>query len=245
MTSKDKEWNADSAKKRLSIKEWDEADRPREKLMNLGRQSLSNAELLAIIIGSGNAKMSAVDLAKEILASVNNSLHELSKLSYMDFCKRFDGIGPAKALNIVAALELGFRRKSAEVLQKEKIASSYDAYLTVAHLMSDLSFETFWIILLDVRGKIIKILCMSEGGLTETAVDVRRIFKSALEYGAVSLILAHNHPSGDTDPSSSDINTTKKIYQAGKLLTINVLDHIIVGQDTYYSFMDNGDMRGM
>ena len=242
MHEKNNTTNFDSAKKRLSIKEWDEADRPREKLMNLGRQSLSNAELLAIIIGSGNAKQSAVDLAKDILASVDNSLHELSKLSYMDFCKRFDGIGPAKAINIVAALELGFRRKEAEILQKDKISSSHDAYLALSHLMSDLSFETFWIILLDVKGKIIKTLCMSEGGLTETSIDVRQIFRSALEYGAVSIILAHNHPSGETEPSSSDIHTTRKICEAGKLLSITVLDHIIIGLDTYYSFMDNGKM---
>ncbi|MBO5963525.1 MAG: DNA repair protein RadC [Bacteroidales bacterium] len=241
MEQRDKSFNFDSEKKRLSIKEWDISDRPREKLMNFGRTSLSNAELLAIIIGSGNTKQTAVDLAKEIMNSVDNSLHELSKLSYKEFCNRFDGIGPAKALNIIAALELGFRRKESEMLQKPKITCSKDAYTVFAQYMLDLEYETFWIALLDIKGKVLKTLCISQGGWNETSVDVRKIFKAALEYNAASIILAHNHPSGETKASRSDIETTKNIIKAGRLMSIKVLDHIIIGNRTYLS-MNDSDM---
>ncbi len=241
MEQRDKSFNFDSEKKRLSIKEWDISDRPREKLMNFGRTSLSNAELLAIIIGSGNTKQTAVDLAKEIMNSVDNSLHELSKLSYKEFCNRFDGIGPAKALNIIAALELGFRRKESEMLQKPKITCSKDAYTVFAQYMLDLEYETFWIALLDIKGKVLKTLCISQGGWTETSVDLRKIFKAALEYNAASIILAHNHPSGETEASRSDIETTKNIIKAGRLMSIKVLDHIIIGNRTYLS-MNDSDM---
>lgn len=237
----DKEYQ-DAYKKKLNIKDWDVADRPREKLMSLGRQSLSNAELLAIILGSGDKNKTAVDLAKEILNSVNNNLQELSRLSYQEFCNRFSGVGPAKALNIIAALELGFRRKESMGLQKPKITSSQDAYNVLAQYMLDLEYETFWIALLDIRGKVIKTLCISEGGWNDTSVDVRKIYKAALEYNASSIILAHNHPSGETDPSKEDLLSTKRISEAGKLMSINVLDHIIIGNNGYLSLLDQGYM---
>lgn len=230
----------DSYEKRLNIKQWDTADRPREKLMNLGRQNLSNAELLAIILGSGNTKQTAVDLAKDILDSVNNNLHELSKLSYKDFCNRFNGIGPAKALNIIAALELGFRRKESSALQKTRITSSADAYGVLAQYLLDLDYEAFWIILLDIKGKVLKCMCISEGGWNDTSIDIRKIFKAALEFNASSLILAHNHPSGETEPSKEDIATTRRIIEAGKLMSIKILDHIIIGNCKYLSMLDEG-----
>lgn len=226
--------------KRLSIKQWDMADRPREKMMMFGRKSLSNAELLAIIIGSGNADLSAVDLAKQILDSVGNNLYELSKLSYKDYCNRFKGIGPAKALNIIAALELGYRRKETAMLHRQRIASSYDAYTQIAQFLLDLDYEAFYVIFLDVRSKVLKTECISEGGWNTTAVDVRRIFKIALEHNASSIILAHNHPSGETEPSRLDINVTKQICEAGRLMSIKVLDHLIIGNGTFYSMLDNG-----
>lgn len=230
------------SRKRLSIKQWDLADRPREKMMMFGRTSLSNAELLAIIIGSGNANLSAVDLAKQILGSVGNNLHELSKLSYKDYCNRFKGIGPAKALNIIAALELGFRRKETAMLERQQIISSYDAYTHVAQFLLDLDYEAFYVIFLDIKSKVLKTECVSVGGWNTTVVDVRRIFKIALEYNAFSIILAHNHPSGDIQPSRCDFDTTKNICDAGKVMSINVRDHLIVGNGTFYSMLDNGSL---
>jgi DNA repair protein RadC len=228
---------------KTTIKDWDEADRPREKLMSLGRQSLTNAELLAIILGGGNKEKNAVELAKEILLSVENNLSELSKLSYKDFCNRFKGIGPAKAISIVAALELGYRRKQSSSLQRPIINSSNDAYNTVAHLLLERDVENFFILLLANNNKLIKIVQISSGGINETLVDRKIIFKTALEHNAVKIILAHNHPSGDTKPSNADINATRTIVEAGKIMSIQVLDHIIIGVDNaYYSFLDNGLM---
>ncbi len=226
---------------KTTIKDWDEADRPREKLMRLGRQSLTNAELLAIILGGGNKEKNAVELAKEILLSVENNLSELSKLSYKDFCNRFKGIGPAKAISIVAALELGYRRKQSSSLQRPMINSSNDAYNAVAHLLLERDVENFFILLLANNNKLIKIVQISSGGINETLVDRKIIFKTALEHNAVKIILAHNHPSGDTKPSNADINATRTIVEAGKIMSIQVLDHIIIGVDNaYYSFLDNG-----
>lgn len=226
---------------KTTIKDWNEADRPREKLMTLGRQNLTDAELLAIILGGGNKEKNAVELAKEILLSVNNNLSELSKLSYKDFCNRFNGIGPAKAVGIVAALELGYRRKESATLQRPIIKSSKDVYAAIAHLLLEQETENFLIVLLANNNKVIKVVPISNGGMNETVVDRKVIFKTALEYGASKIVLAHNHPSGDTKPSQADINTTKIIMEAGRILSIQVLDHIIIGNDeNYYSFMDNG-----
>lgn len=226
---------------KTTIKDWDEADRPREKLMNLGRQSLTNAELLAIILGGGNKEKNAVDLAKEILLSVGNNLSELSKLSYKDYCNRFKGVGPAKAISIVAALELGYRRKQSTSLQRPVINSSNDAYNAIAHLLLEKDVESFYVLLLTNSNKLIRVVPISHGGINETLVDRKIVFKVALENNAVKIILAHNHPSGDIKPSNADINTTKTIVEAGKIMSIQVLDHIIIGvDDCYYSFVDNG-----
>lgn len=226
---------------KTTIKDWDEADRPREKLMNLGRQSLTNAELLAIILGGGNKEKNAVELAKEILLSVNNNLSELSKLSYKDYCNRFNGVGPAKAISIVAALELGYRRKQSTSLQRPVINSSNDAYNAIAHLLLEKDVESFYVLLLTNSNKLISVVPISHGGINETLVDRKIVFKVALENNAVKIILAHNHPSGDIKPSNADINTTKTIVEAGKIMSIQVLDHIIIGvDDCYYSFVDNG-----
>lgn len=226
---------------KTTIKDWDEADRPREKLMNLGRQSLTNAELLAIILGGGNKEKNAVDLAKEILLSVDNNLSELSKLSYKDYCNRFKGVGPAKAISIVAALELGYRRKQSTSLQRPVINSSNDAYNAIAHLLLEKDVESFYVLLLTNSNKLIRVVPISHGGINETLVDRKIVFKVALENNAVKIILAHNHPSGDIKPSNADINTTKTIVEAGKIMSIQVLDHIIIGvDDCYYSFVDNG-----
>ena len=226
---------------KTTIKDWNEADRPREKLMNLGRQSLTNAELLAIILGGGNKEKNAVELAKEILLSVNNNLSELSKLSYKDFCNRFNGVGPAKAISIVAALEFGYRRKQSTSLQRPIINSSSDAYNAVAHLLLEKDVESFFVMLLSNNNKLIRIVPISHGGINETLVDRKIVFKAALENNAVKIILTHNHPSGDMKPSQADINTTRTIVEAGKIMSIQVLDHLIIGEDDrYYSFLDNG-----
>lgn len=226
---------------KTTIKDWDEADRPREKLMNLGRQSLTNAELLAIILGGGNKEKNAVELAKEILLSVNNNLSELSKLSYKDFCNRFKGIGPAKAIGIVAALELGYRRRQSTTLQRPVINSSTDAYDAIAHYLLEKDVESFFVMLLSNNNKLIRVVPISHGGINETLVDRKIVFKVALENNAVKIILAHNHPNGETKPSQADINTTRTIVEAGKIMSIQVLDHLIIGEDDrYYSFLDNG-----
>lgn len=226
---------------KATIKDWDEADRPREKLMNLGRQSLTNAELLAIILGGGNKEKNAVELAKEILLSVNNNLSELSKLSYKDFCNRFKGIGPAKAISIVAALELGYRRRQSTTLQRPIINSSTDAYDAIAHYLLEKDVESFFVMLLSNNNKLIRVVPISHGGINETLVDKKIVFKVALENNAVKIILAHNHPSGEIKPSQADINTTRTIVEAGKIMSIQVLDHLIIGEDDrYYSFLDNG-----
>jgi len=226
---------------RTPIKQWSDADKPREKLMLKGKDSLSDAELIAILIGSGNRTESAVELSRRVLHSVSDNLTELSRLSLADLMK-FQGIGEAKAITIIAALELGKRRRSAEILQRKSIRSSKEAFECIYAQASDLGYEKFWIILLDQAQQIIRIHEISEGGITGTVADPKKIFRLALETGATNLILCHNHPSGQLRPSQADTQLTEKIYSAGKLLDINVLDHIIVGHDNYYSFADNGLM---
>lgn len=226
---------------KTSIKHWSDADKPREKMLLKGKDSLSDAELIAILIGSGNRKESAVELSRRILRSVSDNLAELSRLSVNDLMK-FQGIGEAKAITIVAALELGKRRRSAEIIQRKSIRSSKEAFESVYALASDLSYEKFWIILLDQAQQILRIAEISEGGITGTVADPKKIFRLALETGATNIILCHNHPSGQLKPSQADTHLTQKIFSAGKLLDINVLDHIIVGRDDYFSFADNGIM---
>ena len=224
-------------KEKTSIKNWAEDDRPREKLLLKGKHSLSNAELIAILLGSGSKELSAVDLAKKILNFSNDNLIELSKLSVTDLMK-FRGIGQAKAISIIAALELGKRRRSEDVLEKEKITSSHDAFEVFQGILSDSQYEEFWMLLLNKANKIIKNINISEGGISGTVADPKKIFKLALENNATSIILSHNHPSGNIQPSDSDLKLTKKLVDAGKLLDISVLDHLIIGDEKYYSFAD-------
>ncbi len=227
--------------KSFSIKNWAEEDRPREKLLLKGRHVLTDAELIAILIGSGTKKESAVELSKRILAQFGNNLNELAKLSVQDLMK-FKGIGEAKAISIVAALELGRRRKPDENLKGEKIISSKDIFEFIRADFQDLPNEEFHILLLNRTNIVIRKEKISTGGVSATVVDPKIIFKSALEHRASSIVLSHNHPSGNLKPSSEDISMTKKIKEAGLLLQIPVLDHLIISDTTYFSFADEGLM---
>ena len=224
----------------MPINMWANEDRPREKLLEKGKGHLSKAELVAILIGSGSSSESAVDLARKILDSVDNNLAELSRLSINDLCK-FKGIGKAKAISIIAALEIGRRRRADETLvKKSKIQSSSDVYEIIYAELSDKSHEEFWILLLDRANQLIIKKSISEGGLSGTIADPKKIFKLALDQNCSSIILAHNHPSNNLQPSENDIKLTKSIRKAALTLEINVLDHIIVGSDNYFSFADEG-----
>lgn len=228
-----------SYKPHLPINAWAEDDRPREKMTKTGKNSLSNAELIAILLGSGSKNESAVELAKRILFSIEDNLIELSKLGVKELCA-FKGIGPAKAISIIAALELGRRRRGAEVLKRKKILCSQDAFELLQMDLSDCKHEEFWIILLNRGNQVLKTARISEGGLSGTIADPKRIFKTAIDHQASAIILSHNHPSGNTRPSSNDINITQKLIKAGQTIDIQVLDHIIIGTESYYSFSDEG-----
>jgi len=221
----------------LSIKSWAEEDRPREKLILKGRSALTDAELVAILIGSGNNTMSAVELSKVILNSVQNDLNRLAKLSLTDL-KEFNGIGEAKALSIISALELGRRRNNTEASLKYKIKSSNDIYTLMKSNLLDLPHEEFWIIMLNRANEVLKKVSLSVGGLVGTVVDTRLIFKSALDNFATAIILVHNHPSGNKNPSEADVVLTTKLVKAGQLMEITVLDHVIFTDSGYYSFAD-------
>lgn len=225
--------------KKPSIKEWAVEDRPREKMLAKGIRSLSEAELVAILIGSGNLEESAVEVSRRILASVNNNLNELGKKSINDL-QKFKGIGPAKAITIASAMELGRRRKETEPDEKPKVVTSSDAASIFRPLLSDLPHEEFWILLLNRNNLVIDKMMVSQGGLAGTVIDVRIILKVALDKLASSMILCHNHPSGNLIPSEADKEITKKIKEAGKHMDIPVLDHLIIGNDTYFSFADEG-----
>jgi len=229
----------DYNQEKQSIKNWNEDDRPREKLALKGRSSLSDAELLAIIIGSGNRDESAVELAKRILKYANHNWNELAKYSIQDLCK-FKGVGEAKAISIITALEIGRRRNSQEVLERNKITSSQDAAIILQQKIGDLPIEEFWVMYLNQGNRIIKTEQISRGGITQTAVDVRIIFKLGIELMATAIILSHNHPSGNLIPSEADKNLTKKIIEASKHIDIQILDHIIVSQKDFFSFADEG-----
>lgn len=220
-----------------SIKGWAEADRPREKLLIHGRTVLSDAELIAILIGSGTQSLSAIDVGKNILTGVNNDLNHLAKFSVKEFMK-FKGIGQAKAISIIAALELGRRRKESAVQEKPKIVSSQDAYDLLKSVMLDLHHEEFWVIMLNRANRVIRMKRVSSGGISGTVADVKIIFKEAIDQLASALILSHNHPSGNRNPSEQDIRLTRKMKESGQLLDIPVLDHIIFAEDKYYSFAD-------
>lgn len=220
-----------------SIKQWAEEDRPREKLILKGKSSLSNAEILAILIGSGNRDQTAVELAQTILTANQNNLNALSGLSLEELMK-FKGIGEAKAITILAALELGRRRRSSEVLEQKTIRSSKDVFELMYADLADQSFEEFWIILLKRNNQVISKKRISEGGIAGTVADPKKIFKLALDAQASSIILCHNHPSGNLKPSEQDKQLTKKIFLAGKTLDISVLDHLIFGNEGFFSFAD-------
>ena len=227
---------------RIPISQWAEDDRPREKLINKGSTVLSDAELIAILIGSGNQTESAVDLSKKILASVGGNLISLSKLNISDL-KKFKGIGEAKAVTIAAALELGKRRRSAEAIQQKKITSSKQAHDILQEYLADANYEQFCILLLNRANHLIRTIVISDGGISGTVADPKKIFKMALENNASSIILGHNHPSGQVTPSDVDIALTRKLCQGGLLLDMPVLDHIIVGDEKYYSFKDEGKLE--
>ncbi|MGO3184190.1 MAG: RadC family protein [Aequorivita sp.] len=221
----------------FSIKNWNEDDRPREKMLLKGRIALSDAELVAILISSGSRNESAVSLSQRILASVNNNLSELGRLSISKLME-FKGIGEAKAISIAAATELGRRRRTGEALERQKITSSNSVFEFIQPVIGELPHEEFWILYLNNSNKVIKSAQLSKGGITGTVVDVRLAFKEALQLGAVGIILAHNHPSGTLKPSQADIQLTKKLKIAGDSLDIKVLDHLIITEKAYFSFAD-------
>jgi len=224
----------------LSIKEWALEDRPREKLLAKGLLSLSDAELVAILIGSGSARESAVELARKILLDCNNNLHELGKKNIEELKTSYHGIGEAKAIAIVSALELGRRRKMQDVQERPKIAGSRDVFELLQPVLGDLLHEEFWILLLNRANRVISRHKVSQGGISGTVIDVRVIMKSGIEKLASSIILCHNHPSGNLQPSEADEQITKKLMEAGKLMDIPILDHIIVTDKSYFSFADEG-----
>lgn len=229
----------EETKQLFGIKSWAEDDRPREKLIGKGRTAVTDAELIAILIGSGNKDETAVELSKRILNKVSNNLNELSKLSVNDLMQ-FKGIGEAKAISIVSALELGRRRKETENVKREKITSSKVAYDLMKPVFWDLPHEEFWLLLLNRSNHVIKKELVSRGGVAGTVVDAKIIFKVAVENLASSIMLFHNHPSGNLTPSDADKHITKNIKEAGKVLEIQLLDHIIVSDVSYYSFNDEG-----
>ncbi len=222
-----------------SIKNWSEDDRPREKMLMKGSAALSDSELLAILINAGNVEKSAVDLAKEVLKMGKDNLNELGKLSIKDF-QKIKGIGNAKAMVITAALELGRRRDNATVLLKPFIRNSQEIACYLKQNLKDYNYEVFAVIFLNRANKIKHFEIISRGGITGTVADPRLILKKAIEEEATSIILSHNHPSGNLKPSQADEDITNKIKQAASYLDIKVLDHIIVSEDGYYSFADEG-----
>lgn len=221
----------------FSIKEWNEDDRPREKLLLKGKTALSDAELIAILIASGSRNESAVALSQRILASVANNLNELAKLSVKEL-QEFKGIGEAKGIAITAALELGKRQRAQEALVRKKITNSNSVFEVMQPILGDLPHEEFWIVYLNNSNKVLLTKQLSKGGITGTLVDVRLVFKNALQLGAVAVVLAHNHPSGTLQPSEADKKLTNKLKIAGESLDIKVLDHLIITEKSYFSFAD-------
>ena len=224
-----------------SIKEWAADDRPREKMMAKGKAALSNAELIAILIGSGNSELSAVELSRSILDSVSNDLIALSNLTLADLMQH-KGIGEAKAITIMAALELGKRRRGAEANLPTEVKDSKDSFERFLPYIDDPRQEHFLVMYLNQSNHALKVECISNGGTTNVIADPKVIFKNSLTLNATCIVLGHNHPSGNPRPSEEDRLLTKKLVAAGKLLDINVIDHIIIGNERYYSFRDHGEM---
>jgi DNA repair protein RadC len=223
----------------LKITDWAVEDRPREKMMQYGTSTLSDAELLGILISSGTKDKSAVDLGSELLALVNNNLNSLGKLTIADLTK-IHGIGNARAVTIAAALELGRRRKLAEIPQVVQIKCSKDVADIFQPILSDLQHEEFWVLFLNRSNRVIGRMKLSQGGISGTVTDVRLVLKKAIETLASGIIVCHNHPSGNLNPSESDSKITQKIKEAGTLLDVQLLDHLIISDKDYYSFADNG-----
>jgi len=228
--------------KRLTIRDWAEDDRPREKMLRKGTQSLSDAELLAILIAIGNKNETAVELARRILNECRDNLNELAQLTIADLCKRFKGIGEAKAITIMAALELGKRRKTSDMLDRKKIASSKDLFELFEPQLVDLPHEEFWLGMLNGANKVIEIKRLTQGGTKQTVVDVPMLLKLALEKSAQAVAVAHNHPSGQNRPSHEDEVITRRIKTGCEAIGIALLDHIIIARGDYYSFSDEGKM---
>ncbi len=224
---------------KLKISEWAEEDRPREKMMSLGAEALSNAELLAILIGSGSTKESAVELMKRILADCKNNLNTLGKMTIQDLC-RYNGIGEAKAISILAACELGKRRQMESPEERPDLGTATRIYNHMHPVMQDLDVEEFWVLLMNQHYRLIKKVKISHGGITETAVDIRIIIKEAVLANATILAVCHNHPSGGITPSKQDDNLTNQIHQACQLMRIHFMDHVIVTDGHYYSYHESG-----
>lgn len=220
------------------IKHWAEDEKPREKLLNKGKESLSNAELIGILLSTGTKTKSAVDLGREIMGLAQNDLNTLARFNVAEFT-RISGIGEAKAITIMAAVELGSRRKHAEAI-KQKVSTSKHAFEILHPFMADKQYEEFWMISLNRACTQISVKRISDGGITGTVVDVRRIFKLALEENAISIILAHNHPSGNLSPSEADKQITRSLKNAGNTMDIQVKDHLIISNNGFFSFADEG-----
>ena len=231
----------DNTPLKRAIRDWAEDDRPREKLKAKGAGALSDAELMAILLGSGSAEQSAVDLARTILDRWGNDLHRLGHCSWGDLV-RFKGMGEAKSISVVAALELGRRRKNSEGTQRPLIATSAAAYDQFAHLVAELPHEEFWLLVLDRGNRLKDRCCVSRGGMHGTVADPKIIFKEAIDRRASAIVICHNHPSGQLRPSEEDIRLTRKLVEGGRLLDIAVQDHLIVAGQGYFSFADNGMM---
>ena len=229
-------------KAKLNIKDWVEEDRPREKMLLKGVAALSDAELLGILIGSGNKNETAVELAQRILHSADNNLNTLGKLEIKDLIRNFNGIGEAKAITIVAALELGKRRKLSEVVSQPQIKSSSDVYNILHPVLADLRHEEVWVLLLNKANKVLKKIQVSKGGISGTVVDIRMIMKEAIDSLASAMILCHNHPSGNHNPSDEDDNITHRLKEAGLIMDIRLLDHVILCDYSHYSYLDNGKL---
>ncbi|NBC07860.1 MAG: DNA repair protein RadC [Bacteroidetes bacterium] len=225
----------------MSIKSWAEADRPREKLLHRGKSALSDAELLAILLGSGSAEDSAVGLAQKILSAVDNNLNELGRCSIAELI-RFKGIGQAKAVTVTAAMELGRRRQLSRIADKPQVTCSRDAFDAVAPILLDLQHEEFWMLYLNRANRVMGRSRVSSGGVSGTVVDAKIVFRKALHAEASAIVLCHNHPSGSLLPSQADLDLTKKLVKAGEVVDIAVLDHLIVSERGYYSFADEGKL---
>ena len=227
--------------KRLTIREWAEDDRPREKLLNKGASALSDAELLAILVSSGNKEESAVELCKRILSDNHNNLNELARLSISDL-EKYKGIGEAKAISIVAALEIGKRRKTSDALDRKKITQSSDLFELFEPILLDLNHEEFWVAFMNGANKVLDTKRLTQGGMRQTVVDVPMLLRMGLERSSNAIAVAHNHPSGENYPSKEDLSITQKIKTGCEAVGIRLLDHIIIAGGKYYSFADEGKL---